>query len=107
MIENESGTVVGIADIVDFNPSHRRAEVGIVIMREYRHRGYGTAALKYIKKYAAHILHLKQIYAVVPNDNEQSLSLFRKADFFDDATLKNWLFDGEKCKDATLMQYFL
>ena len=107
MIENEQGDVVGIADVVDFNPSHRRAEVGIVIMREHRRKGYGTAALRHIKKYAAHILHLKQIYAVVPNDNIQSLSLFRKADFIDDATLKNWLFDGEKCKDATLMQYFL
>ena len=107
MIENEQHEVVGIADVVDFNPSHRRAEVGIVIMREHRRKGYGTAALKYIKKYAGHILHLKQIYAVVPNDNIQSLSLFRKSEFIEDATLKNWLFDGEKCKDATLMQYFL
>ena len=107
MVENEKGEVVGIADIVDFNPSHCRAEVGIVIMKEHRKKGYGTAALNYIKKYASQILHLKQIYAIVPNDNERSLKLFRKACFESGATLKNWLYDGEKCKDATIMQYFL
>lgn len=107
MIENENGVVVGIADVVDFNPSHCRAEIGIVIMKEYRKKGYGTAALNYIKKYAAQILHLKQIYAIVPNDNENSLELFRKVGFESGAILKKWLFDGEKCKDATIMQYFL
>lgn len=107
MIENEQGTVVGIADIVDFNPSHRRAEIGIVIMKEYRHNGYAAATLNYLKKYAAHILHLKQIYAIVPNNNEHSLSLFTNSGFICDATLKNWLFDGQNYRDATLMQYFL
>lgn len=107
MIENEQGVVVGIADIVDFNPSHRRAEIGIVIMKEYRKKGYATATLKYIKKYAAHILHLKQIYAIVPENNDYSNSLFIKAGFLNDAKLKNWLFDGEKYRNAVLMQYFL
>ena len=107
MIENEKGNVVGIADIVDFNPSHCRAEIGIVVMKKYRKRGYGAAALVYLEKYASKILHLKQLYAVVPNDNEQSLELFRKSGFYTGANLKNWLFDGQKCKDATLMQLFL
>ena len=107
MIENEDGKVVGIADIVDFNPSHRRAEIGIVIMKEYRKQGYASATLKYLKKYASHILHLKQIYAIVPNSNEYSVCLFKKSGFESDAVLKNWLFDGEKYLDATLMQYFL
>ena len=31
MIENQQGTIVGIVDIVDFNPQHLRAEVGIFI----------------------------------------------------------------------------
>ncbi len=107
MIENEEGNVVGITDVVDFNPSHRRAEIGIVIMKEFRHKGYAAATLRYLKKYASHILHLRQIYAIVPNNNARSISLFEKSGFESDAKLKNWLFDGEKYVDATLMQYFL
>ena len=31
MIQNEEGKVVGIVDIVNFDPSNRRAELGLVI----------------------------------------------------------------------------
>lgn len=36
VVENEEGQLVGVADVVNFCPSHARAEVSIVICREHR-----------------------------------------------------------------------
>ena len=53
MIESvEEGTVIGMVDLVDFNPRHMRAEVGIVLGRDYRNRGYGTEVLALLENIA-------------------------------------------------------
>ena len=66
MIDNEEGETVGIADIVRFDPKHKRAEVGLVIERPYRRRGYASAALLHLCDYALRQLHLHQLYALEP-----------------------------------------
>ena len=48
VVENEDGLLVGVADVVNFCPSHARAEVSIVICREHRKKGYARAAIRQI-----------------------------------------------------------
>ena len=60
--------VIGICDLVDFNPSHSRAEVGIMVMEPYRHQGYATRILQQLAVYAHDVLHLHQLYAYVDVD---------------------------------------
>ena len=43
MIEDEHHNVVGIVDIINFDPKNMRAEVGIVIKQDYRNKGYALA----------------------------------------------------------------
>lgn len=107
MIENDNGEVVGIVDLINFDPKHMRAEVGIVIENKYRNRGFAQAAISKIKDYSTGILHLHQIYAYVDKDNMQSLKLFERCGFQLSAELKDWLFDGKKYHDALLLQLFL
>lgn len=107
MIENDNGEVVGIVDLINFDPKHMRAEVGIVIENKYRNRGFAKAAISKIKDYSTGILHLHQIYAYVDKDNMQSLKLFERCGFQLSAELKDWLFDGKKYHDALLLQLFL
>ena len=38
IIENEEGKMVGIADVMNFDPQHLRAELGIVIQSGFRHQ---------------------------------------------------------------------
>ena len=52
MIENQRQEVVGILDLVNFDPTHRRAEVGIIIQQPFRRQGYATAALNKVVDYA-------------------------------------------------------
>ena len=104
MVENEKGDVVGVVDLVNFDPSNLRAEVGLIILNAYRKQGYGIAVLEKIAVYALRILHLHQLYAYVDVNNESSLRLFSKAGYKVAAEIKDWLFDGKKYHDSVLLQ---
>ena len=107
VVENAEKTVVGLVDLIDFDPQHRRAELGIVVKKAFRGQGYGQAAIAQMLDYARKTLHLHQIYAIVDTDNHESLQLFRQVGFEEKNWLKDWLFDGVNYRDAVLMQIFL
>ena len=107
VVENEEGLLVGVADVVNFCPSHARAEVSIVICREHRKKGYARAAIRQIMEYALRTLHLHQLYAVVREDNMPSLNLFSSLGFKSKMVLEDWLFDGKDYHNALVMQFFL
>lgn len=107
IVENANGESVGIVDLVNFDPCHMRAEVGIVIENRFRHRGYAAMALKLMKEYSVSVLHLHQLFAVVDASNMASVSLFTKAGYKPSVELKEWLFDGSEFRNAVVMQNFL
>jgi len=104
MIENAEGIVVGIVDLVNFDPSNRRAELGLIIEEPYRHAGYAQSTMAQISDYAVNILHLHQLFATIDVTNEPCLQLFRKLGYIESARLKEWLFDGKNYHDAIVMQ---
>lgn len=107
MIEREDGLAIGVADIVNFDAKHRRAELGVVIECPYRMQGYALAALQRLDGYALRQLHLHQLYACIAANNEPSLRLFRKAGYAPSAVLHDWLYDGCRYQDAVLLQRVL
>jgi len=106
MIDNEQGKTIGIVDIVDFEPQHRRAELGIVIQPQFRQEGYATLAVREVLHYAESVIHMHQLYVIVPKDNIASLRLFSQLGFEGGSILRDWLCDGHDYKDAVMMQYF-
>mgnify|MGYP001157833599 CR=1 FL=1 len=107
VICDEEGQTVGLVDLFDFNPRHKRAEVGIVIQKAYRDQGFGIAAIRQLIIYAQRILHLRQIYALVSTKNERSIKVFKEVGFQCNAELVDWLYDGEQYVNVIVMQYFL
>ncbi|MCI6160771.1 MAG: GNAT family N-acetyltransferase [Prevotellaceae bacterium] len=107
MIEDEERQVAGIVDLVNFEPQHRKAELGILVRSEYRGKGIATAALREMLSYAQNTIHLHQVYAFVDATNELSVNLFLKLNFRKSMFLKDWLYDGSKYHDAFIMQFFL
>ena len=105
MVENYEGQIVGVVDLVSFDPANCRAEIGLIILNSYRCQGYGTAVLNQILDYALRILHLHQLYAYIDIDNYSSLQLFKKAGFVVVSEIKDWLYDGAKFHDSMLVQY--
>lgn len=104
MVENEVGEVVGIADIVNFDPSNCRAEVGLIVLDAFRRQGYGTSILAAVADYVVSVLHLHQLYAFADTRNQASLDLFRKMGYRESTTIVDWLYDGRDYHDAILMQ---
>jgi diamine N-acetyltransferase len=104
MIENEEHQVVGIVDLVNFDPANRRAELGLIIEAPYRKSGYALATIEAICDYAVRVLHLAQIFAFIDADNLPCITLFRKLEWLESARLRKWLFDGSDYHDAIVMQ---
>ena len=107
MIENEAKQVIGIVDIVNFDPSNRRAELGLVIEEPYRQRGYAYSTLLAIRHYALNVIHLRQLFAFIDARNVACMKLFRKFGCEESARLKDWLFDGVAYHEAVVMQMIL
>ena len=95
---------VGIVDLTDFSPHHRRAEVGIVLLHDYHRQGIGTKALQLLSAYATERLHLRSLYAYVALDNAPAQALFRQNEYSEVGSLQRWI---EGNQTATLFQLIL
>lgn len=108
IIQNEENRPVGAVDLFDFEPYHQRAGVGILIHKtEDRHQGYATDTLKALFGYSLNVLGLKQLYANISADNQQSIALFEKTGFIKTGTKTNWLKIPEGWKDELFFQKML
>ena len=107
MVENVEREVVGMIDLVNFQPQHLRAEIGIVIRKEHQRKGYAETAVRAVMDYAYRVLHLHQLYAIVAESNIPACRLFSKLDFIVQIELKDWLYDGKEYQNAVVVQTFL
>ena len=90
MIGLSSGETVGTVDLFEIDPHNKRAGVGIVIVEDYRKKGYAFSALKLIIKYAFEQLDLHQLFCNIEVDNQESLKLFKKLNFEISGIKKDW-----------------
>lgn len=105
MIERAvDGMGVGLVDLFDFDPLHRRAAVGILVDPFYQRQGLATEALSLLCRYAFSFLKLHQLYAHVPVRNEASKALFVRHEFVVTGTFKEWLATPEGYSDVWMMQ---
>lgn len=106
-VEEGSERAIGLIDLFNFSPEHSRAEMGLAILKAEQGRGYASEAIRKLADYARDIVHLHQIYCIVPADNEPSLSMLRSNGFGNEQTFKDWIRRGEKYADAVLLQKIL
>ncbi|NDV58849.1 GNAT family N-acetyltransferase [Bacteroides sp. 519] len=104
IVQKGSDMVIGIIDITDFVPLHGRGAIGIMIREGYRKHGYAKEALNLLLEYSFEYLHLKQLYAYIAVDNEDSIRLFNSCGFVQSGLLKDWLHTGNEYKDTILLQ---
>jgi len=95
---------IGLIDLFDFNPQHKRAGIGILILEKFQQKGFANEALQLFIKYAFSTLQLHQIYANITSDNKQSTKLFTKNNFIKVGVKKDWIFSNNKFKDEVLYQ---
>lgn len=105
IISNDSGKAIGLIDLFDFDPQHRRAGIGILIKNaEQRGKGIGKEALGLLIDYAFSVLDLHQLYANIDPENEASIRLFTTFGFVQCGMKRDWNKVGNRYKDEALYQ---
>ena len=102
--EKSTKKQVGMIDLFDFNPAHKRAGIGILIHPEFQQNGFASEALSLLINYAFSILDVHQLFANITLDNTNSLSLFAKHNFQKVGIKKDWILSEGKFKDEVLFQ---
>ena len=101
---NVSKQAIGLIDLFDFNPQHKRVGVGILIAAEFQQKGFASDALALLVPYAFTHLGVHQLYANITSDNRKSIALFEKHRFREVGVKKDWILSNGKFKDELLFQ---
>lgn len=104
MISTAEGEVAGIVDLCTFDPRHNRAEVGVVVRKEFRRRGIGRKALNLLANHSFNLLGIHQLYALVREDNTASIALFHSCGYTQSGCLKEWYRSGIGFRDVIVFQ---
>jgi len=104
IVQSDTEIPVGMIDLFDFDPKHKRAGIGILVNPEHEGKGYASEALQLLIKYAFKHLDLHQIYANITVDNSKSISLFEKHGFKKIGVKKDWIYSNKTFKNELLYQ---
>ncbi len=104
IVERKSSKAVGTIDCFDYDPTNRKAGVGLLIDPAYQHRGLGREALDTFVAYAFQFLQLHQLYAHVPLCNTPSRQLFKACGFQKSGQLHDWVHLPQGYDDALIFQ---
>lgn len=100
-IQNEP---IGSIDLFDFDPTNKRAGIGILISENEQNKGYASEALELLIKYCIDTLQLHQIYCNISIDNQASIKLFEKYNFTSIGLKKDWILVNGKWVDEYIFQ---
>lgn len=96
---------IGLIDLFDFDPKHRRAGIGLVILNpKDRNQGIGQQVLSLFLDYVFSALDLHQVYANILEDNKASIHLFEKLGFHKIGVKEDWVYWGGRFKNEVLYQ---
>ncbi|QXP74108.1 GNAT family N-acetyltransferase [Tenacibaculum sp. AHE15PA] len=102
--DNTSLNAIGMIDVFDFNPQHKRAGIGILIHPDYQQNGFASEALQLLNNYCFTYLQIHQLYANITSDNKNSIHLFTKHNFKEIGVKKDWILSNNIYKDEILFQ---
>lgn len=88
---NVTKNPIGCIDIYDYDALNERAKIGILISKEFRHKGYAASALSLCLKYLFEVLMLHQVYCVIDETNTESQKLFESQGFVLCGQRKDWI----------------
>lgn len=92
--ENERDDLVGACGLNDWEPTHRRVDLGYWLLPAYWGQGIMHKALQAILRHAFAHLNVHRIHADVEPENLSSSNLLRKLGFTHEGTLRD-----VECKD--------
>lgn len=104
--DKASKKIVGLVDLFEFEPFHKRIGVGVLIAEQNRKQGIAAQCISMIIEYCFKVLEINQIWCNIDVDNEISIRLFENAGFANTGLLKQWKIQNGKFKDVLFYQLF-
>ena len=107
IITNVDGIIekpIGTIDLFDFEPQHKRAGIGIMILEKERGNGFASLALDILIEYCFSTLGLHQLYCNIEEENTKSLKLFLNKGFKIVGRKEDWNLRNNKWKTEILLQ---
>lgn len=90
LIDETTGKIIGRCGLHNWNPDHRRAEIGYVMSDEtFKQKGLMSEAVEAIIRYGFTELNLNRIEALVSAENIPSLRLLEKNGFVREGRLRS------------------
>ena len=102
--ETKNSQAIGLIDLFDFNPQHKRAGIGVLIHERYQRAGFAHEALALLISYCFKTLHLHQLFANITPDNQHSIALFMGHGFKKNGEKKDWLYVNGAFKNQLILQ---
>ncbi|MEI6866758.1 GNAT family N-acetyltransferase [Flavicella sp.] len=102
--DKKTKEAIGMIDLFDLEPLHRRAGIGILILNQFRNKKFASEALHLLISYAFHYLNLHQLFANITTDNKNSIRLFEKFNFQLIGIKKDWVFYNKKFHNESTYQ---
>lgn len=94
------GAIVGAIGLHNIDYTHKKAEVGYWLGKDYRGKGIMPQALKKVVTHAWKKLHITRIYAYVHTDNPASTRVLEKVGFEREGTLKKQYYKDGRAIDT-------
>lgn len=103
IIELDS-TPVGLANVYDINPSHRRAYWAFYLADPtVRGRGVGSATERFVLRWAFEELALNKLCCEVLGSNEGVVAMHQKFGFSIDGTLRSHIWKRDRFEDVVAL----
>lgn len=100
----DSNLPIGLIDLFDFDPQHKRVGMGIVITAENQGQGFAKESIELLVNYCFNLLQMHQIYCNILEDNTKSRTLFKQLGFVEIGLKKDWNFYKNNFKNEILLQ---
>lgn len=81
VIENIDSKVVGFIDLFDYNCEKKSAYIGIVILKNFRNKGYAFEAIKLLEQISKNNFGIIELKAIIKAININSVKLFEKSGY--------------------------
>lgn len=97
---------LGLVQLFDIHPVHRKAEYAIMIDPKQQGKGYAPIATRLAMDYAFNILNLHKLYLYVDEENIVAQHVYKKCGYETIATLKEEFFVKGSYHDVIVMNIF-
>lgn len=104
IVERTSGQSVGTIGLSRIDPTHRRAEYGVLIGEPgARGKGLASEASRLLLDYAFRTLGLVRVYLHVFADNAAAVRLYERVGFLREGLLRRHVYKGGRFRDVVAM----